>query len=473
MSTTTNLAITKLEVGQAQKEATINEALDLLDGVVAGMHSISTTGGTVTLTVVQAQKMLLLVTGTLGSNATIEIPVDAGKNRLWIVKNGTTGAFSLTVKKVGGTGVTVAQGKVRMLYYDGSDIAYAAPTHDATSFGGSVGSLDNRIVRSDGTGGATVQGSDVFINDNGDIGMGTTIPDTINDDGTTGANIGRYLAVHGNTSGYAAYFLLGGNIPGTSDRVGAINFFNTAMGGVDNRTAAIFSFNQGALGQGNLQFFTSPSSTGPLQRMEISYTGEVGIGHNAATNSSVRLQLAGMGTTSSTFSLIVLTSADSPYAFFRDDGKVFLNTTNTASVVAPASDGVFTVGQTGDFSVKSDGTQIMSGGTVCHQPVTPAQITSNQDNYNPGGKSAYYQRWSSDASRNITGLTFTAAKYDGQTHLIVNVGSQNIVLVHDATSTAANRFLNSTGADITLSPNQAAEIIYDATVTRWRVFKRN
>ena len=36
MSTTTNLGITKLEVGQAQKEATINAALDALDAQIGG-----------------------------------------------------------------------------------------------------------------------------------------------------------------------------------------------------------------------------------------------------------------------------------------------------------------------------------------------------------------------------------------------------------------------------------------------------
>jgi len=36
MRTTTNLGITKLEVGQAQKEATINAALDALDAQVGG-----------------------------------------------------------------------------------------------------------------------------------------------------------------------------------------------------------------------------------------------------------------------------------------------------------------------------------------------------------------------------------------------------------------------------------------------------
>jgi hypothetical protein len=97
--------------------------------------------------------------------------------------------------------------------------------------------------------------------------------------------------------------------------------------------------------------------------------------------------------------------------------------------------------------------------------VSPAQITSNQDNYAPGV--ARYLRLSSDASRDITGLV---AGVDGQRATIVNIGSNNIVLKNETTSTAANRFHNSTGADITLAADQKADLIYDNTTSRWRVY---
>jgi hypothetical protein len=114
-----------------------------------------------------------------------------------------------------------------------------------------------------------------------------------------------------------------------------------------------------------------------------------------------------------------------------------------------------------------------NGGTFRSIPTSPSQITSNQNNYNPGG-SGLYLRLNTDASRNITGLTFGSAQVDGQTHVIVNVGAQNIVLVNEsASSTAANRFHNSTAADITLSADQMADCWYDATTARWRVSKRN
>lgn len=97
--------------------------------------------------------------------------------------------------------------------------------------------------------------------------------------------------------------------------------------------------------------------------------------------------------------------------------------------------------------------------------LTPSQITSNQDNYNPtGAGSADVLRISSDAARSITGLAFPAAN---KTILLANVGSFTITLKNDVTSTAANRFL--IGADFELGANQTVMLYYDATSSRWRM----
>jgi hypothetical protein len=247
----------------------------------------------------------------------------------------------------------------------------------ATLIRGSVGSTDNGIPRADGTGGVTVQGSaTAVITDAGNMGIGTTDP-IFNDDGSTGANIGRWLAVDGTAagSGFAAYFGVGGTIPGVNDRVGALNFFNYSMGGVDNRTASIFSFNDGALGRGNLQFNTSASNLGPETRMEISYTGEVGIGHTASRLSNVRLQVGGMGATNSTYSLLLYNNADLPNFWFADGGKVFFATSDVNSVIAPYSGGIFHVGTTGQFTAFANG-DVLAKNYRSLQP-TPPTCTSN------------------------------------------------------------------------------------------------
>jgi len=99
--------------------------------------------------------------------------------------------------------------------------------------------------------------------------------------------------------------------------------------------------------------------------------------------------------------------------------------------------------------------------------LTPSQITSNQNNYNPTDFASYgVIRLSSDASRNITGMVAPSPTGNVEKTLH-NVGSFDIVLVNEsASSSAANRF--SSGADITIAPNQSVRIIYDGTASRWR-----
>lgn len=106
--------------------------------------------------------------------------------------------------------------------------------------------------------------------------------------------------------------------------------------------------------------------------------------------------------------------------------------------------------------------------------LSPAQITANQNDYNPAGlASAIQLRLTSDAPRTITGIAananYTNAGVGGRLHLIQNVGSFSITLANEsASSTAANRF--SIGADLTIQPNESAAIIYDGDSQRWRLF---
>lgn len=132
-----------------------------------------------------------------------------------------------------------------------------------------------------------------------------------------------------------------------------------------------------------------------------------------------------------------------------------------------APDGTFLC-STGTSVIKSDGLREVA------DTAAPAQITSNQNNYNPG-QQAYRIDLQTDASRDVTGLVFTSpAQINGEKHLIYNAGAQNIVLKNQsASSTAANRFACSTGADITLAAGQAADIEYIGSAQRWAVFKRN
>jgi hypothetical protein len=114
-----------------------------------------------------------------------------------------------------------------------------------------------------------------------------------------------------------------------------------------------------------------------------------------------------------------------------------------------------------------------SGWVQWDSSLSPSQITSNQNDYNPNGlnhTSAPYGasilRLNSDAARDITSLVGGA---NGRLLIALNVGSFNITFKNDdgSSGTAANRFALS--ADFVLAPGTAALLWYDGTSSRWRI----
>jgi hypothetical protein len=103
--------------------------------------------------------------------------------------------------------------------------------------------------------------------------------------------------------------------------------------------------------------------------------------------------------------------------------------------------------------------------------LSPAQITSNQNNYNPAGftsggnpEGASILRLESDAARNITGLV---GGVNGRLLIVANVGAFTITLMNeDTNSTAANRFIGS--SNIGIAPNDSVKLWYDGTSSRWK-----
>jgi hypothetical protein len=106
-----------------------------------------------------------------------------------------------------------------------------------------------------------------------------------------------------------------------------------------------------------------------------------------------------------------------------------------------------------------------TGATLRSLPLSPAQITATQNDYNPGVARNY--RLTSDIARTVTGLS--VSQVDGQECWLCNAGSSNITLSHQgAGSSAANRFLFSAGADVVLAPGKTLGLWYDGTTQRWR-----
>jgi hypothetical protein len=84
----------------------------------------------VTLTAAESRNAIFNFTGALTANINVIIPASAKR---FIVRNNTTGAFTLTVKTSGGAGVVVLQGSNTALYCDGTNTDYAAKSGETTA----------------------------------------------------------------------------------------------------------------------------------------------------------------------------------------------------------------------------------------------------------------------------------------------------------------------------------------------------
>ena len=109
---------------------------DMVEEAIAGAVSISTTGGNTTLSTNnaatdQARPMILQVDGTLTSDATLICPATT---KIYVVENGTTGAFDVKIKASGGSNeITTEQGFSGWVYCSGTEVYKIAPEVSRTN----------------------------------------------------------------------------------------------------------------------------------------------------------------------------------------------------------------------------------------------------------------------------------------------------------------------------------------------------
>ena len=131
-STYTPLGIEKMATGENSGTwgDKTNNNLDLIEQLTDGFLQVSIAGGaqTTALTVVDgnttgtAQGKIIELTGTITGNQIVTIPDGIEKN--FYFKNNTTGAFTVQIKTVSGTGFTFAATDkgTRLAYTDGTDL---------------------------------------------------------------------------------------------------------------------------------------------------------------------------------------------------------------------------------------------------------------------------------------------------------------------------------------------------------------
>lgn len=106
----------------------------LVEEAIAGQGSIAMTTGDYTLSTAngatdEARKAILALSGSIGAARDLIVPAIS---KIYVVYNGTTGGFAVTVKVSGSTGVSIANGERKIVYCDGAEVY----SFSATSSGG-------------------------------------------------------------------------------------------------------------------------------------------------------------------------------------------------------------------------------------------------------------------------------------------------------------------------------------------------
>lgn len=108
-----------------------NDNWEIVEDALRGQSSVTVDASDVTLTDAQQQTLHLNLSGTLTGNRSIILK--ASQKGLFIVSNGTSGSYTVTVKPSAGTGVVVEQGKRAWIYSDGSTASFITKLSDLLS----------------------------------------------------------------------------------------------------------------------------------------------------------------------------------------------------------------------------------------------------------------------------------------------------------------------------------------------------
>src|SRR5436190_4634054 len=168
-TTTTYLEMTDQDTGENNNTwgdvADANMAI--LEKAICLGENFAVTAADVTLTAAQNRNAILTTSGVLTGNRNLIVKTQM---KWWWVYNGCTGAFTLTVKTVAGTGIVVPQGTFAALRCDGTNVVKMdlARKGDIKIWSGATTDIESGWQLCDGTNG-TPNLRDKFL-----VGAGTT-----------------------------------------------------------------------------------------------------------------------------------------------------------------------------------------------------------------------------------------------------------------------------------------------------------
>ena len=159
-STYTDLGIEKMATGENAGTwgTKTNTNLDIIEKSIAGyVEQAVTSGGTTALSITDgdatestsvARHAVIKLTGTITGNSIVTVPDSVEK--VYIVTNGTSGAYTVQFKTASGTGITfgVSEKTTRLVYSDGTNLVDAG-------FGGAL-DIEGRELVLDADGDTTI-----------------------------------------------------------------------------------------------------------------------------------------------------------------------------------------------------------------------------------------------------------------------------------------------------------------------------
>jgi hypothetical protein len=242
----------------------------LIEQAITGVGTITVSGSSnYTLTVTngasdEARNAVLNITGTLTAAINVICPTAA---KTYVVKNGTTGGFAITLKTSAGTGISVPNGETTFLYCDGTNVVRALSaisgipgSFTTLSASGAITITGAYALR--GSYGAGAVGSNFAAGDgalqsnttgsgNSAVGVGALQSNTT---GYNNAAVG-YLALQSNTTGYAnaavGVSALQSNTTGIQNSVVGVGALQSNTTGSNNVAAGYLALNSNTTGNSN------------------------------------------------------------------------------------------------------------------------------------------------------------------------------------------------------------------------------